>query len=88
MNDAVQLAYGLGFGIIHSPYGRAYFKEGNDRGWGHYSIAFPDRKIAIIIMTNSDNGEGIFRDLLQYAIGDHFTPWYWENYIPWQEKEQ
>ncbi|MGN7786390.1 serine hydrolase domain-containing protein [Niabella sp. 22666] len=88
MNDAIQLAYGLGFGVIHSPYGRGYFKEGNDRGWGHYSIAFPDRKIAIVIMTNSDNGEGIFRDLLQYAIGDHFTPWYWENYIPWQEKKR
>jgi CubicO group peptidase (beta-lactamase class C family) len=86
LNDNIQLSYGLGFGIIQTPYGRGFFKEGNDRGWGHYSIAFPDKKIAIVIMTNSDNGESIFRDLLAYAIGDTYTPWYWENYTPWQEK--
>lgn len=86
LNDNIQLAYGLGFGIIQTPNGRGYFKEGNDQGWGHYSIAFPDKKIAIVIMTNSDNGESIFRDLLGYAIGDTYTPWFWENYTPWQEK--
>jgi len=86
LNDNIQLAYGLGFGIIQTPNGRGYFKEGNDQGWGHYSIAFPDKKIAIVIMTNSDNGESIFRDLLGYAIGDKYTPWFWENYTPWQEK--
>lgn len=86
LNDNIKLAYGLGFGVIQTPYGRGYFKEGNDRGWGHYSIAFPDQKTAIVIMTNSDNGESIFRDLLAYTIGDVYTPWYWENYTPWQEK--
>lgn len=87
LNDHIQLSYGLGFGIIQTPYGRAFFKEGNDRGWGHYSIAFPDQKTAIVIMTNSDNGESIFRDLLAYAIVDIYTPWQWENYITWQEKQ-
>lgn len=86
MNDKIRLSYGLGFGVIQTPHGRGFFKEGNDRGWGHYSIAFPEKKTAIIIMTNSDNGESIFRDLLAFAIGDRYTPWYWENYTPWQEK--
>lgn len=88
LNDNIQLSYGLGFGLIKTPYGRGFFKEGNDRGWGHYSIAFPDKQTAIVIMTNSDNGESIFRDLLAYAIGDIYTPWYWENYIPWNEKQE
>lgn len=87
LNDNIQLSYGLGFGVIKTPYGRGYFKEGHDDGWAHYSIAFPDKKIAILIMTNSDNGESIFRDLLAGAIGDTFTPWYWENYIPWENKQ-
>lgn len=87
LNDNIQLSYGLGFGVIKTPYGRGYFKEGHDDGWAHYSIAFPDKKIAILIMTNSDNGESIFRDLLAGAIGDTFTPWYWENYIPWEDKQ-
>lgn len=86
LNDSIQLGYGLGFLVLQSPYGRAYFKEGNDVGWGHYTIAYPDKKIAIIILTNSDNGEGIFKELLQEAIGDVYTPWLWENYIPWDQK--
>ena len=85
-NDSIQLGYGLGVGVFKTPYGRAFFKEGHDEGWGHYSICFPDKKIAMVIMTNNDNGESIFKELLAYAIGDSFTPWRWENYIPYDEK--
>ena len=86
-NDNIELGYGLGMGVFKTPYGRAFFKEGHDDGWGHYSICFPDKKIAIVIMTNNDNGESIFKELLAYAIGDTFTPWRWENYIPYDQKE-
>ncbi|HMO40385.1 MAG TPA: serine hydrolase domain-containing protein [Saprospiraceae bacterium] len=85
-NDNIQLGYGLGVGVFKTPYGRAFFKEGHDDGWGHYSICFPDKKIAILIMTNNDNGESIFKELLAYSIGDTFTPWRWQNYIPYDEK--
>ena len=82
-NDNIQLSYGLGVGVFKTPYGRAFFKEGHADGWGHYSVCFPDKKIAIVIMTNNDNGESIFKELLAYTIGDTFTPWKWENYIPY-----
>ncbi|MEO5910612.1 MAG: serine hydrolase domain-containing protein [Pelobium sp.] len=82
-NDNIQLGYGLGVGTFTTPYGSAFFKEGHDEGWGHYSVAFPDKKIAVVIMTNNDNGESIFKELLAYSIGDTFTPWKWENYIPY-----
>ena len=85
-NDAIQLGYGLAVGVFKTPYGGAFFKEGHDEGWGHYSICFPDKKIAIVIMTNNDNGESIFKELLAYAIGDTYTPWRWENYIPYDNK--
>jgi serine-type D-Ala-D-Ala carboxypeptidase/endopeptidase len=85
-NDDIQLGYGLGVGTFSTPYGRAFFKEGHDEGWGHYSICFPDKKIAVVIMTNNDNGESIFKELLAYSVGDIFTPWRWENYIPYQLK--
>jgi serine-type D-Ala-D-Ala carboxypeptidase/endopeptidase len=51
-NDNIQLGYGLGVGTFKTPYGRAFFKEGHDDGWEHYSVCFPDRKTAIVIMTN------------------------------------
>jgi serine-type D-Ala-D-Ala carboxypeptidase/endopeptidase len=86
-NDNIQLSYGLGVGLMKTPYGIAFFKEGHDDGWGHYSICFADKGIAIIIMTNNDNGESIFKELLATAIGDIFTPWYWENYISYDAKK-
>lgn len=85
-NDNIELGYGLGVGVFKTPYGKAFFKEGHDDGWGHYSVCFPGQKTAIIIMTNNDNGESIFRELLAYAIGDSFTPWQWENYISYNQK--
>lgn len=86
-NDAIELGYGLGVGVFKTPYGRAFFKEGHDDGWGHYSICFPDKQIGIVIMTNTDTGESIFKELLAFAIGDTFTPWRWENYIPYNFKQ-
>ena len=86
-NDKIMLSYGLGVGLLQSPYGKAFFKEGHDDGWGHYSIYFPDKKIGVIIMTNNDCGESIFKELLAYSIGDIYTPYKWENYIPYNIAE-
>jgi D-alanyl-D-alanine-carboxypeptidase/D-alanyl-D-alanine-endopeptidase len=86
-DDAIHLGYGLGVGVFQTPYGRAFFKEGHDNGWEHYTVCYPDKKIAIVIMTNSDNGESIFKELLADAIGDIYTPWQWENYIPYNHKK-
>lgn len=82
-NDAIHLSYGLGWGLFKCKYGRAFFKEGHDDGWRHYVVNFPDKKISLLIMTNSANGEGIFKDLLEKLVGDVYTPWQWERYTPY-----
>jgi len=86
-NDGIDLGYGLGWGLLKSPYGTGAFKEGHGDGFQHYSIIFPQTGIGIIIMSNSDNAESIFKELLESAIGDIYTPWRWENYIPYNQKE-
>jgi len=86
-NDDIQLSYGLGWGILQTPYGFGAFKEGHGDGFQHYLIIFPEKKMGILIMTNSDNGEGIFKELLEVAIGDKYTPWHWQNYIPYDQKK-
>jgi CubicO group peptidase (beta-lactamase class C family) len=86
-NDGIQLGYGLGWGLLQSPYGVGAFKEGHGDGFQHYSIIFPSRDIGIIILSNSDNAESIFKELLETAIADRFTPWYWQNYIPYNFKK-
>ncbi|NMH26769.1 serine hydrolase domain-containing protein [Flavobacterium silvaticum] len=87
-NDSINLGYGLGWGLLTTPYGTGAFKEGHGDGFQHYSILFPKAGIGIIIMSNSDNAESIFKELLETAIGDTYTPWQWENYIPYNLKKQ
>lgn len=82
-NDGISLSYGLGWGLLKSPYGWGAFKEGHGDGFQHYSIIFPDTGTGIVIMTNSDNSESIFKDLLELTIADKYTPWEWQNYIPY-----
>ncbi len=85
-NDSIGLNYGLGWGIFKSPYGQGYFKEGHGEGFQHYSILFPEKRIGILLMSNSDNAERIFKEVLELGIGDIYTPWYWEDYIPYDMK--
>lgn len=87
-NDGIQLSYGLGWGLLQSPLGLGAFKEGHDEGFQHYSIIFPDKKIGLVILSNSNNAESIFKELLEIAIADKYTPWKWANYIPYQMKEK
>ena len=86
-NDAIKLGYGLGWGLLKSDYGTGAFKEGHGDGFQHYTIIFPEKGTGIVIMSNSDNAESIFRYLLEYLIGDTYTPWYWQNYIPFDYKK-
>lgn len=81
-DDAIRLSYGLGWGLFWSPYGKAFFKEGHDDGWENYMVAFEDSKTAIVIMTNSSNGESIFPELLSELIADRYTPSAWERFGP------
>lgn len=84
-NQEINLGYGLGWGLLESPHGFGGFKEGHAEGFQHYSILFPETGIGIIIMSNSDNAERIFKEVLEYTIADRYTPWVWENYIPFSK---
>ena len=81
--QSVQLAYGLGWGLFNTMYGKAFFKEGHIDGWEHYCVAFPGEKTAYVIMTNSSNGESVFKELVEKLAGVTI-PWQWEHYIPYR----
>ncbi len=82
-NDDIRLSYGLGWGVMECPYGKAFFKEGNGGAWRNYNINFPEKGISIIIMANSENGEKIFQELIETIIGDNCIPWKWQGYVPY-----
>jgi len=83
--DNIELSYGLGWGLLKSPHGFATFKEGHGEGFQHYTILFPEKELGLMLLSNSDNAESIFKELLELCIGDIYTPWKWENYIPYDQ---
>lgn len=85
-NDDIELSYGLGWGLLTCSYGRAFFKEGHSDAWRNYTIHFRDEGISIIIICNSENGEALFKELLEKSIGDTCTPWEWERYTPYNQE--
>lgn len=88
-NDAIQLSYGLGWGLFNcQTNGKAFFKEGNGGTWRNYNVNFPEKGISVIIMTNSENGEMTFQPLLETITGSTCIPWKWEGYVPYTEKKK
>ncbi len=83
-NDAIELSYGLGWGLLRTPYGWGAFKEGHGDGFQHYSIVFPERDLGVLLM--SDNAESLFDHLLTVTIADAYTPLEWEGYVPYDRK--
>ena len=44
-NDAIELSYGLGWGLQRTPHGWGAFKEGHGDGFQHYSIVYPAKSL-------------------------------------------
>ena len=84
-NKGIRLSYGLGWGLYFTPYGKAFFKEGHTDGFRNYTVCFDRQGTGIVILTNSSNGEGIFKDLLETLIDNTYTPIEWELYTPYDK---
>ena len=70
-NDGIELSYGLGWGLLKTPFGLGAFKEGHGEGFQHYTILFPETGTGIMLLSNSDNAESIFKEVLELGVGGH-----------------
>ncbi|SDQ76003.1 serine hydrolase [Flagellimonas zhangzhouensis] len=84
--DDINFGYGLGWGYFETPYGKAVFKEGHGSGFVHHSVLFPETGKGVMIMTNFEKGNSIFKEILEVVMKDVYTPWEWENYIPYDKR--
>lgn len=82
--NPIELSYGAGWGLYQSPYGPAFFKEGHDEGWRNLALCFLNGD-GMLVMTNSSNGEGIFRPLVEALMGATAFPFDWEGYTPYDK---
>jgi CubicO group peptidase (beta-lactamase class C family) len=87
-NKPIRLSYGLAWGLYWTPYGKAFFKEGHDEGWRNYAVCFDEAKTAIVIMTNSSNGEGMYKEMLETVERNTFTPVEWEGFTPYDKLQK
>jgi len=81
-NEAIRLAWGLGWGRFDAPHGRAFFHTGHSFGWQNYTVTYVDKSIGIVLLSNSDNFESVAREIVARAIGDNFSPFGWLGYPP------
>lgn len=82
--DPIELSYGVGWGLYSSPYGPAFFKEGHDEGWRNLALCFLNGD-GMLVMTNSSNGEGIFKPLVEALLGKTAFPFDWDGYTPYDK---
>ncbi|MEL7124077.1 MAG: serine hydrolase domain-containing protein, partial [Bacteroidota bacterium] len=86
-NDGIELSYGLGWAVFKTPFGLGAGRGGHSEGFQHYSVIFPDQGIGVVLMSNSDNAESIYKELLEITIADTYSPWQWKGYIPYNNRE-
>lgn len=86
-NHGIGLSYGLGWVVYRTPQGRAWSKGGHDDGTNNLALCVADGKRCLVVLSNSSNGEGIFKYLADAALGPTCMPWFWGGYIPYDHPE-
>lgn len=77
-----RLAWGLGWGLLDTPAGPAFFHTGHSEGAQNYVIAYRRQRIGIVLLSNSDAFESVARPIVAAAIGDSASPFDWLGYTP------
>jgi len=81
-DDGIALSYGIGWGLVQTPHGIGFFKEGHDDITRNHMIGFPDRQSAMILMSNSGRGDRVFVELFATLLGNRYSPWAWNRLVP------
>ena len=81
-NEAIHLAWGLGWGLFETEFGRAFFHTGHDIGWENYTVTYMDKRIGIVLLSNSSNFESMAHLIVKRVIGDQSSPFTWLGYVP------
>jgi tetratricopeptide (TPR) repeat protein len=70
-------------GLIHLGLGHTDL-EGHDEGWRNLALCFRNGD-GVLVLTNSSNGEGIFKPLVEALLGETGFPFDWEGYTPYDK---
>jgi CubicO group peptidase (beta-lactamase class C family) len=63
------VSWSLGFGLESTPNGKAFWQWGDYGIFRNYVVAYPEKKIGVVYLTNSQNGLSIGQEILDLTIG-------------------
>ena len=78
---SIGLSWGLGVGLFQTGQRKAFFHSGHSDGWQNYWVAHPEQKIAVILMSNSDNFEPVAGRVVGVSIRGAKAPMEWLGYF-------
>jgi hypothetical protein len=79
-NSRVRLAYGLGWGRWRTPWGPAWFKEGNGSGATNHAVCLEHGRRCLLALSNSARGRTLYCALIEAVLGPVEMPCDWEGY--------
>jgi CubicO group peptidase (beta-lactamase class C family) len=73
------LSWGLGWGIQQVDTGETFWHWGSNSGFKSFVVASRPKKSAVVVMTNSDNGLRICKEIVVAAIGGEHPAFAWSG---------
>jgi CubicO group peptidase (beta-lactamase class C family) len=69
VDEEMGLTWSLGFGLQQDANGKGFWQWGDYGIFRNYILAYPDKKVGVVYLTNSFNGLGIGREMIAETIG-------------------
>jgi CubicO group peptidase (beta-lactamase class C family) len=63
------VSWSLGFGLESTANGKAFWQWGDYGIFRNYLVTYPDKKIGVVYLTNSQNGLSVGQEIVNLAIG-------------------
>ena len=65
-----QLAWSLGWGLEKHKKDWYFWQWGDNPGFKHFAVGSRSQKFAVVIFTNGQNGENVYRPIIEAILGD------------------
>lgn len=72
--------WGLGWGIQKTGRNISFWQWGDNGSFRGFVVGYPKEKIAVVILTNSENAFEIIEDIVKKAIGGTHPAFKWLGY--------
>ncbi|HEY6251427.1 MAG TPA: serine hydrolase [Candidatus Angelobacter sp.] len=77
------ISWGLGVGLYHGPEGDAFWHWGDNGNTMAYMVAYPGKKLGVVVFMNSADGLSLADEVVYQALGVHQPQLTWTHTEPY-----